>query len=491
LTRSLYEDLYARREQGNWRATEIDFSVDREQWQNEFSAFERHAALWNYAMFFHGADAVTDALSPYIDAAPREEQKHFLATQHVDEARHAVFFGRFMRELAEAGSDMAGSLDATHSELTWGFRKTFARLERMADELRRDRSRPKLAQAIALYHVLIEGRSPSPASISSRATSSTAACCRVSAPACATSRSTSSGTSASASRCSRCSCARIPSASRRRGAVREVLRPDGGGVHPSRPGRALCHLLRVHARRHPPAERRGDGGQAARSRDRARAASHRPAAGSAPCSIARLVTDSTYSRPSASAGAPSVVSSGKIRSGSVTSSRCTRSCSRNEHVNASHAATNASSGSSIPEICSSTRAMNAVASRVTSVCSSFVVNERRHQNPLAPLSILRINGLAAADITQVTATAGFYSMFFFITLYMQNVLGDLQIQAGSAYLPVTLGVAIASGISAQLFARTGTRPIIVTGALLGAEGLFCSRESPSTSPTPRTCSRVC
>lgn len=40
-----YEDLYARRERGNWRASEIDFSVDCEQWQNEFSAFERHAAL--------------------------------------------------------------------------------------------------------------------------------------------------------------------------------------------------------------------------------------------------------------------------------------------------------------------------------------------------------------------------------------------------------------------------------------------------------------
>jgi ribonucleotide reductase beta subunit family protein with ferritin-like domain len=82
-----YEDLYARREQGNWRATEIDFSVDREQWQNEFSAFERHAALWNYAMFFHGEDAVTDAVSPYIDAAPREEQKYFHPARRRGEAR--------------------------------------------------------------------------------------------------------------------------------------------------------------------------------------------------------------------------------------------------------------------------------------------------------------------------------------------------------------------------------------------------------------------
>ena len=104
--------------------------------------------------------------------------------------------------------------------------------------------------------------------------------------------------------------------------------------------------------------------------------------------------------------------------------------------------------------------------------AAFVVNERRHRNPLVPLSIFRIKGLAAADVTQVTAMAGFYSMFFFITLYMQNVLGYSQIQAGSAYLPVTFGVAISSGISSQLFARIGTRPIIVAGALLGAGGLY-------------------
>jgi MFS family permease len=64
--------------------------------------------------------------------------------------------------------------------------------------------------------------------------------------------------------------------------------------------------------------------------------------------------------------------------------------------------------------------------------------------------------------------AGFYSMFFFLTLYMQNVLGFSQLQAGTAYLPATVGVAIASGIASQLFARVGTRPIIVTGALVSA-----------------------
>jgi ribonucleotide reductase beta subunit family protein with ferritin-like domain len=151
-----YQDLYKRWEQSNWRATAIDLSTDHEQWHNTFSDFERRAALWMYSLFFHGEDSVADNLSPYIDAAPREEQKYFLATQQVDEARHAVLFARFMREVAGAGSDTASSLSATWPQLTWGFRKVFARLDTMADELRSDRSKPKLAQAITLYHLIIE-----------------------------------------------------------------------------------------------------------------------------------------------------------------------------------------------------------------------------------------------------------------------------------------------------------------------------------------------
>jgi ribonucleotide reductase beta subunit family protein with ferritin-like domain len=151
-----YEDLYSRWEHGNWSATAIDFSVDRQQWQETFSDLDRRGALWIYSMFFHGEDSVADNLSPYIDAAPREEQKYFLATQQVDEARHAVLFARFMREVVGTGSDTASSLEATRPELSWGFKKVFARLDRMADELRHDRSKPKLAQAITLYHLIVE-----------------------------------------------------------------------------------------------------------------------------------------------------------------------------------------------------------------------------------------------------------------------------------------------------------------------------------------------
>jgi putative sterol carrier protein len=136
---------------------EIDFSEDARQWREEFSELERRAALWNYALFFWGEDAVTDGLSPYIEAAPLEEQKYFLATQQADEARHAIFFSRFMHEVCGVEGDSTGDrLEAIKPELTWGFRKIFGRLERMTDELRRDRSLPNLAAAITLYHLVIE-----------------------------------------------------------------------------------------------------------------------------------------------------------------------------------------------------------------------------------------------------------------------------------------------------------------------------------------------
>jgi ribonucleotide reductase beta subunit family protein with ferritin-like domain len=153
-----YEDLYARWERGNWKATELDFTEDARQWREEFSEFERTAAIWNYALFFWGEDAVADNLSPYIDAAPREEQKYFLTTQQVDEARHAVFFKRFMHEVAGIGDgSMASGLNAIKPQLSPGFRKIFDRLDRMADELRADHSPAKLAAAVTLYHIVIEG----------------------------------------------------------------------------------------------------------------------------------------------------------------------------------------------------------------------------------------------------------------------------------------------------------------------------------------------
>ena len=153
-----YADLYARWERGNWSAMDIDFTRDRIDWHEKFTPEMRRGALWLYTLFFHGEDSVADNLSPYIDAAPLEEQKYFLATQQVDEARHAVFFHRFMHEVVGVGDGSLGDgLRSTASELNWGHRKTFGRLDRMAEELRKDHSPRMLARAITMYHIVVEG----------------------------------------------------------------------------------------------------------------------------------------------------------------------------------------------------------------------------------------------------------------------------------------------------------------------------------------------
>ena len=156
-----YDDLYRRWEEGNWKATELDFSQDKEGWKS-LSEIQRKSAMWVYSMFFYGEDAVADGLSPYIEAAPKEEQKYFLATQQVDEARHAVFFYRFFKEVIGIEGDIATGLEATLPELGWGYRNVFGRLERMVEELHTDRSLPKFAQAITLYHMVIEATMAQP-----------------------------------------------------------------------------------------------------------------------------------------------------------------------------------------------------------------------------------------------------------------------------------------------------------------------------------------
>jgi len=150
-----YPDLYRRWEEGNWKATALDFSRDREGWE-ALSDIQRRSALWIYSMFFYGEDRVAEDLSPYIEAAPKDDQKYFLATQQVDEARHSIFFHRFFKEVIGAGEEIEATLAYTEPQLGWGYRKVFARLDRMADELSRDRSLPKFAQAIALYHMVVE-----------------------------------------------------------------------------------------------------------------------------------------------------------------------------------------------------------------------------------------------------------------------------------------------------------------------------------------------
>ena len=153
-----YDRLYRLWEENPWSATSIDFSVDAEHWQTKLDDRQRESALWNYAMFLVGEEAVARTLTPVMDAAPTHSQTNFLATQIVDEARHHIFFDRFMREVAGQGTDLESTLATLRGRCTWGFNQVFGELDRVTDALhRKPKDLPLLAQTVALYHVIIEG----------------------------------------------------------------------------------------------------------------------------------------------------------------------------------------------------------------------------------------------------------------------------------------------------------------------------------------------
>ena len=153
-----YDRLYRLWETTNWSATQIDFSQDAADWGEKLDERQRDALLWNYSLFLVGEEAVARTLTPALHAASGHAESIFLTTQIVDEARHHVFFDRFMREVVGLGRDTASTLSAVDGYLTWGFRQVFAELDRLSEDLRRKpKDRALLTQMVALYHVVIEG----------------------------------------------------------------------------------------------------------------------------------------------------------------------------------------------------------------------------------------------------------------------------------------------------------------------------------------------
>jgi EmrB/QacA subfamily drug resistance transporter len=104
--------------------------------------------------------------------------------------------------------------------------------------------------------------------------------------------------------------------------------------------------------------------------------------------------------------------------------------------------------------------------------TAFLILESRVPNPLLSFSIFEVPGVAVANLTQFAVFAGFISMFFFLTMYMQNVLGYSPIETGVAYLPLCFGVAISAGVSSALLPIVGARPLTVVGAVVASAGMF-------------------
>jgi EmrB/QacA subfamily drug resistance transporter len=103
--------------------------------------------------------------------------------------------------------------------------------------------------------------------------------------------------------------------------------------------------------------------------------------------------------------------------------------------------------------------------------AAFAWIESRSSAPLIPFRIFRSRTLTGANTVGVMLGASLFSMFFFISLYMQQVLGYSPIHAGLSYLPLALTIIVAAGIGGQLVTRFGFKPILAAGMLFVAAGL--------------------
>ena len=154
-----YEDLYGLWERQNWRAHEIDFTVDKLHWLTTPTEGQRDT-MWSLSSFYIGEERVASDLAPFLMAAPTGEAEIFLATQLVDEARHAAFFDRFMSEvMALEPGDIRGRLREMEKLMLPAWHRVFddelrviaRRLVDQPDDL------DLFVEGIVIYHLVIEG----------------------------------------------------------------------------------------------------------------------------------------------------------------------------------------------------------------------------------------------------------------------------------------------------------------------------------------------
>ena len=154
-----YRQLYALWEKQNWKASEIDLSVDKEQWL----AFPREAQenqIWSLGSFYVGEERVAADLAPFLLAAPSGEIELFLATQLVDEARHAALFDRFGAEVwGLSADDLRGRMREIEQILLSPWREVFD--DGLRDVSKRIQASPDdldlFVEGITTYHMVIEG----------------------------------------------------------------------------------------------------------------------------------------------------------------------------------------------------------------------------------------------------------------------------------------------------------------------------------------------
>ncbi len=109
---------------------------------------------------------------------------------------------------------------------------------------------------------------------------------------------------------------------------------------------------------------------------------------------------------------------------------------------------------------------------------AFLVIESRSKAPLVRLSIFRVRTLAVGDSVLLLVASGMFGMFFFASLYVQEILGYSPLRAGLAFLPVTAGIVIGAGVAQPLIKRVGVRNVSIAGIALAAAGMLVLTQLP-------------
>jgi EmrB/QacA subfamily drug resistance transporter len=114
---------------------------------------------------------------------------------------------------------------------------------------------------------------------------------------------------------------------------------------------------------------------------------------------------------------------------------------------------------------------------------AFLVIELRSRAPLMPFSIFRLRTLRGADTIALLIGMSLFSMFFFISLYMQQVLHYSALKAGVSYLPLAVAIILSAGAASVAVTRFGFKPVLLAGLLFVAGGLYWFSRVPGTGGT--------
>jgi EmrB/QacA subfamily drug resistance transporter len=119
-----------------------------------------------------------------------------------------------------------------------------------------------------------------------------------------------------------------------------------------------------------------------------------------------------------------------------------------------------------------------LAAAAAALLAVFVVTELRSKAPLVRLGIFRKRSLTSANIAMLAVAGGMFAVFYFASLYVQGILGFTPVEAGLAFLPLTAGIILFSGLAQQVIARVDVRWVAMIGMATAAVGLVLLSMAP-------------